>query len=208
MARHRRRRQYLHSSEAGMAFSHSTRNHLSSVTDSSNNVRPSIFANSHAQNNTGLALSSGSDGTDFAYYMDEGSNIVEAEYRNGTWLEPGGQPANVNNVTSEAAQSSPIAAICYTYNYTEYRQIFFYTPAGSLPRWTRRTAAHGASFTTQSPTSHPGQRQTDLQLVSQLQLTALMASCACTWLPRKDTYKSSGSTSTSLLARRGTNGPN
>lgn len=65
-------------------------------TNVSTNGLGSIFAESHAQNKTGLALLTYDDGTILTYYMDENSNIVEAEYRNGSWLAQDGQPENVN----------------------------------------------------------------------------------------------------------------
>lgn len=65
-------------------------------------------------------------------YMDESNSIVEAEYRNGSWLEPDGQPEEVNNRTSEADKGSPIAALHYKWIDKEYRQIFFYNSAGRI----------------------------------------------------------------------------
>lgn len=62
--------------------------------------------------------------------MDESNSIVEAEYTNGTWFETDGQPKRARNVTSAAAKGSPIAAIRYTREDFEYRQLFFYDSDG------------------------------------------------------------------------------
>jgi hypothetical protein len=90
-----------------------------------------IFATFHAQNNTGLSLTSSTLDLVRAYYIDGDNQIIKAEYLNKTWLSPGGEPHIVTNITSQAVKGSPIAAVTYNFNDgAQHRQIFFYDTDG------------------------------------------------------------------------------
>ncbi|KXT02916.1 hypothetical protein AC579_2401 [Pseudocercospora musae] len=81
-----------------------------------------------AQDKTGLALLHIPTLDDlYMYYMSEDNQIVEAKYSNSNWQKHNRDlPASTTNITNDAADGSPIAAIHYTLQgNTIYRQICF-----------------------------------------------------------------------------------
>ncbi|KAF7185321.1 hypothetical protein HII31_13300 [Pseudocercospora fuligena] len=98
---------------------------------SSNDPSAGTLANNignTAQDKTGLALLHMPNSDDlYMYYMSEGNQIVEAKYSNSNWQKQNRDlPASTTNITNDAADGSPIAAIHYTLQgNTIYRQIFF-----------------------------------------------------------------------------------
>lgn len=82
---------------------------------------------------TGLATLKTSDGTVYQYFQNADRSIVENSYSGGSWsLDAGSENSNDNLVTRTAGAGSPFAAVSYTYNGDEHRQIFFITSTGEL----------------------------------------------------------------------------
>ena len=103
------------------------------TTENANVTDTGVFAGSHAQNKTGLALLSSGNSSVRVYYMDEDKQVIEAEDLSQAWLSPAGEPTTVTNVTSRAAKGSPIAAVAYDFEDGAFhRQLFFYDTNGLI----------------------------------------------------------------------------
>ena len=81
---------------------------------------------------TGLASVKAADDNRklYAYYQDPEGNIHETMYFQGKWGLEAGESDSL--VTTAARSQSSLAAVSFQYDGQTYRQLFFFTPGGSV----------------------------------------------------------------------------
>lgn len=80
---------------------------------------------------SGLSLLQPSDSTTlYAYWFNAGGDIVEAAYANGAWSKNGTTSGATISIVAKGVSSDSIAAISYTLQNQQYRQLFYFNAQG------------------------------------------------------------------------------
>lgn len=100
--------------------------------------------------NTGLtaALSSNDPDRLLTYFQDPEGRILENSYKHSIWTLSDRTNLNLSVVTTAATAGSPLAALSYSYNNLNYRQIFFVTPTGTIMTANSTATISGTSIAT------------------------------------------------------------
>nr|POE52080.1 hypothetical protein CFP56_52461 [Quercus suber] len=126
------------------------KNHSSSNLNDTSSTSPPI----QALAGTGLATTIVASGTGriLMYYQDDQSRIIENSYFNDTWtLQDDSNLDQSVVVASMAQQGSPMAAIAYERNGTNYRQVFFLDASGTLHETNSSTVTNGIATSWSQP---------------------------------------------------------
>jgi hypothetical protein len=87
-----------------------------------------------AISNTGLAttVANDSSGRILMYYQDPDGRIIENSFLNSSWTLEDSSKINRSVVTTDATPGSPLAAISYTLNGQQIRQLFYFDGSGNV----------------------------------------------------------------------------